>query len=183
MGVGHATIMYDGVALEDGFADVSACRYDGIEVGLEKIETAGPDAVANWLDEYDLDLYCVMGHWIESEEAAESLADSAELAGDLGAEFLGILPPQRHRNEDKTVESWLRTVSEAALDAGATPILHHHGGPTSSRARRSVPSSTRSTASSCCSTQRTGTHTVITFPRETSPMGSNASPTTSPTST
>jgi inosose dehydratase len=127
MGVGYTTIMYDGVALEEAFADVSACRYDGIEVGLGKIETAGPDAVADWLDRYDLDLYCVMGPWIESEEVAESLADSAETADDLGAEFLAILPPQRHRNEDATVESWLRTVSGAAVDAGVTPILHHHG--------------------------------------------------------
>jgi inosose dehydratase len=128
MGLGYATIMYDGVALERAFASVSACRYDGIEVGLGKIETVGPDAVADWLDKYDLDLYCVMGHWIESEAAAESLADSAELVSDLGAEFLAVLPPQRHRNEDATVESWLRTVSEAAVDAGITPILHHHGG-------------------------------------------------------
>lgn len=127
MGIGYATIMYDGVALEDGFADVSACRYDGIEVGLGKIETAGPDAVADWLDRYDLALYCVMGHWIESAEATERLADSAETAANLGAEFLGILPPQRHRNDDATVKSRLRTVSEAALDAGITPVVHHHG--------------------------------------------------------
>ena len=127
MGVGYTTIMHDGGALEDGFADVSACRYDGIEVGLGKIKTAGPDVVADWLNRYDLDLYCVMGQFVESAEAAESLAEGAKLASDLGAEFLGILPPQRHRNDDMTVESWLRTVSEAALDAGITPILHHHG--------------------------------------------------------
>jgi inosose dehydratase len=127
MGVGYVSIMYDGVALEEAFADIGACRYDGIEIGLGKVETAGPDAVTDWLDRYGLDLYCVMGHWIESEADAESLAASAEMIGDLGAEFLGILPPQRHRNEDATVESWLRTVSEAAIEAGVTPILHHHG--------------------------------------------------------
>jgi inosose dehydratase len=48
--------MYDAAELETGFSEVSACRYDGIEIGLEKVEAAGPENVADWLDEYDLDL-------------------------------------------------------------------------------------------------------------------------------
>lgn len=127
MGVGYTTIMYDAAELETGFSDVSACRYDGIEIGLEKVEAAGPETVAAWLNEYDLDLYCVMSSWVESDEVAQHVADQAEMVADLGADFLGILPPQRHRNDDETVEEWLTTVSEAAVDAGITPLLHHHG--------------------------------------------------------
>lgn len=128
MGVGYTTIMYDASALETGLSDIEACRYDGVEIGLEKIETVGPDVVAGWLDEYALDLYCVMSHWIESGAAAEHVADQTEMIAGLGAEYLGILPPQRHRNGDDTVEAWLQTLSDAALDAGLTPLLHHHGG-------------------------------------------------------
>lgn len=127
MGVGYTTIMYDAEELEVGFSDIEACRYDGIEIGLGKVRAAGPDAVAGWLDEYGLDLYCVMSHWIESGEVAQRVADDAEMIADLGAEFLGILPPHRHRNDDETVEEWLTTISEAAVDAGLTPLLHHHG--------------------------------------------------------
>lgn len=127
MGVGYTTIMYDAASLETGFGDVRACRYDGIEIGLEKVEAAGPDAIAEWLDEYDLDLYCVMSNWVESEEVARHVADQAEMVADLGADYLGVLPPQRHRNDDATVESWLQTISDAATDAGLTPLLHHHG--------------------------------------------------------
>ena len=127
MGVGYTTIMYDAAELETGFSDVSACRYDGIEIGLEKVEVAGPENVSDWLEEYNLELYCVMSHWIESESAANHTANQAEMVADLDADFLGLLPPQRHRHEDETVESWLATASEAAADAGVTPLLHHHG--------------------------------------------------------
>jgi len=127
MGVGYTTVMYDTAALETGFGDIGACRYDGVEIGLEKVEAVGRDAVAGWLGEYDLDLYCIMSSWIESASAAEHVADRAGMVADLGAEYLGILPPQRHRNDDATVEAWLRTVSDAAIEAGVTPLLHHHG--------------------------------------------------------
>ena len=127
MGIGYTTLMYDAAALETACGDVRACRYDGIEIGLGKIEAAGPDAVAEWLDAYELDLFCVMGDWTESEADAEHIADQTEMVADLGAEFLGVLPSQRHRNDDETLESWLRTISEAAVDAGLTPVLHHHG--------------------------------------------------------
>ncbi|SEW31045.1 sugar phosphate isomerase/epimerase family protein [Natrinema salifodinae] len=127
MGTGYTTIMYDAESLETGFSDVSSCRYDGVEVGLEKVRAAGPEIVADWLDTYDLDLYCVMSSWIESEAIAQRVADDAATVADLGAEFLGILPPQRHRNDDELVDAWLETISESAADAGLTPVLHHHG--------------------------------------------------------
>lgn len=127
MGVGYTTIMYDASELESGFSEVAACRYDGIEIGLEKVEAVGSEAVEAWLDTYGLDLYCVMSHWVESEAAARHVAEQAEMIADLGAEFLGILPPQRHRNDDVTVEEWLTIIGDAAVDAGLTPLLHHHG--------------------------------------------------------
>lgn len=127
MGVGYTTIMYDAASLETGISDVAACRYDGIEIGLEKVRTVGADPVSDWLETYDLDLYCVMSDWIESESVAKRVADDAEMVADMGAEFLGILPPHRHRNDDDTVEEWLVTISDAAADAGLTPLLHHHG--------------------------------------------------------
>lgn len=127
MGVGYTTIMYDAESLETGVSDISVCRYDGIEIGLGKIRAVGADTVADWLDSYDLDLYCVMSHWIESGEVAERVADDAEMVADLGAEFLAILPPHRHRNDDETVEEWLVTICDAAAEAGITPLLHHHG--------------------------------------------------------
>jgi inosose dehydratase len=127
MGLGYTTMMYDGVALEDAFADIGACRYDGIEIGLEKIETVGPEAVAEWLETYGLDLYCVMGYWIESEATAKEVADKAEMIATLDSEFLGVLPPQRHQASDAAVKSRLEIVTEAAVDAGIKPLLHHHG--------------------------------------------------------
>ena len=128
MGVGYTTLLYDAQSLETAIGDVAACRYDGIELGLGKLQAAGPETVTEWLDEYDLELYCVMSHWLESDESVGEVADAAETVAALGAEFLGLLPPQRHRNDDSTVETWLGRVSDAARDADLTPVLHHHGG-------------------------------------------------------
>jgi len=128
MGVGYTTLMYDAQSLETGFGDIAACRYDGIEIGLGKIQAVGPGTVAAWLEEYDLQLYCVMGHWLETDEAARDVANAAGTVADLGTEFLGLLPPQRHRNDDEVVRERFKTVAEAAREAGLTPVLHHHGG-------------------------------------------------------
>ncbi|ELZ27973.1 xylose isomerase [Halogeometricum pallidum JCM 14848] len=127
MGVGYTTIMYDAESLETGVGDVAACRYDGVEIGLEKVRAVGPEAISEWLDHYGVALYCVMSEWVESQASVERVVDSAETVAELGAEFLGILPPQRHRNDDETVEQWFREISDAAVDAGLTPVLHHHG--------------------------------------------------------
>jgi inosose dehydratase len=127
MGVGYTTLTYDAESLETGVADVGACRYDGIEIGLGKLRAAGPDAVAGWLETHGLELFCVMGSWLESDEEARAVADAAGTVAGLGASFLGLLPPQRHRTDDATVEARFRTVAEAARSAGLTPVLHHHG--------------------------------------------------------
>ena len=92
MGVGYTTLMYDAATLETGVGDVAACRYDGIEIGLEKIQAVGAETVAS-----------------------------------LGGAFLGLLPPQRHRNDDESVEERLSLVADAAHEAGVIPVLHHHG--------------------------------------------------------
>jgi inosose dehydratase len=127
MGTGYTTMMYDADVLETGISDIAACQYDGIEMGLEKVRAAGVGTVAEWLDTYDLNVYLVMGEWIESEEIAERMAREVSVAAELGADHFGVLPPQRNRHDDATVERMLETVTEAAVDAGVTPLLHHHG--------------------------------------------------------
>lgn len=127
MGIGYTTMMYDAETLEEGIGDIAACRYDGVEIGIGKIRSAGADTVATWLDEYELDLYLVMGDWPESPSVVERLADEASIVADLGAEYVGILPPQRNRHDDETVEEMLLTLCESVTGAGLTPLLHHHG--------------------------------------------------------
>jgi inosose dehydratase len=127
MGTGYTTIMYDAEAIESALGDIGACRYDGVEISVEKIGAAGPGNVARWLDDYDLELYLAMGVWVETEAAVERMVEDASMAADLGAEFVGILPPQRGRHDRETVTDWLSRISEAAVDAGVRPLVHHHG--------------------------------------------------------
>ncbi|AHG01850.1 xylose isomerase (plasmid) [Halostagnicola larsenii XH-48] len=127
MGTGYTAIMYDAEDIEDAFGDIAACRYDGIEIGLEKIRANGPEKVGRWLDEYNLDLYLAMSEWIESEDAVQRVLDDIPTVADLGAEFVGILPPQRARYDDLTVEQWLSRISDTAVEAGVRPVVHHHG--------------------------------------------------------
>ncbi|WP_458210377.1 sugar phosphate isomerase/epimerase family protein [Haladaptatus sp. NG-SE-30] len=127
MGVGYTTIMYDAESLETGVSDIAACQYDGIEIGLEKVRYVGEDRLATWLDEYNLDLYLVMSEWLETEDAIERVAADAQMVANLGAEYLGMLPPQRGRQDDETVEEWFTTIADASADAGVTPLIHHHG--------------------------------------------------------
>jgi inosose dehydratase len=119
--------MYDSESLETGLGDVAACQYDGAEIGLPKLLDAGPENVEAWLGEYDLDLYCVMSAWLENETAVDRVSDNARIVSDLGAEFLGLLPPQRGNHDDATLEAWIGQIADAAADAGITPIIHHHG--------------------------------------------------------
>ncbi|MBX0296174.1 sugar phosphate isomerase/epimerase family protein [Haloarcula nitratireducens] len=129
MGLGYTTIMYDPrEVVETGIGDVAACRYDGLEIGLGKLRKSGPETVDDLLDEYDLDLYCVMAGWLLTEDDAEDAIDGAALAADLGADFLGILPPPRGQVSDDDFETWLHDIAAAAEDAGVTVVLHHHGG-------------------------------------------------------
>lgn len=127
MGVGYTTIMYDASSVEEGITDIGACRYDGVEIGLPKLRDAGPDHVRGWLDGYDLKLYCVMSEWLESADAVDRVERDVELVADMGAEFLGLLPPQRGSQDDDTVEVWFERIAEAADSAGITPLIHHHG--------------------------------------------------------
>lgn len=127
MGVGYTTLMYDAEEIEDALGDIAACQYDGAEIGIEKVRANGPDAVEAWLKDYSLELYTVMGEWTESNEAVQRMVDDMPMADDLGAEFAAILPPQRGRHPEETVEEWLVTLTDAAMDVGLTPVLHHHG--------------------------------------------------------
>lgn len=127
MGTGYTAMMYGAEDIEHALGDFAACRYDGVEIGVEKIQAAGPENVKQWLDEYDLDLYLAMGEWIENEDAAQRMVEVMPMVSDLGAEFVGVLPPQRGRHDETTVESWLSRVSEAAVEEGLRPVLHHHG--------------------------------------------------------
>jgi inosose dehydratase len=127
MGLGYTTMMYDAEEIEDALSEIAACRYDGVEIGVEKIRANGFDRVGEWLDEYGLDLYCVMSEWTESDEAVQRMVDDMPMIADLGADHLAILPQQRGRYDDETVEEWLRAVADAAVDAGLSPVLHGHG--------------------------------------------------------
>ena len=127
MGSGYTTIMYDAEDVEDALGDIAACRYDGVEIGIEKIRANESRNVERWLDEYDLDFYLAMGEWIETEAAVERMVDDMPMVAELGAEFVGILPPQRGRHGRETVEEWLSRISDAAVEAGVRPLVHHHG--------------------------------------------------------
>ena len=127
MGVGYTTIMYDAEDLETALADISACRYQGVEIGLEKIRARGADTVGGLLDQYGLDLYLAMSEWLETDDAVKRTVDDLSTVSDLGAEFVGLLPPQRGRYEQDQVEAWLGEISDAARDHGVRPLIHHHG--------------------------------------------------------
>ncbi|NUB93687.1 TIM barrel protein [Haloterrigena sp. SYSU A121-1] len=127
MGTGYTTIMYGAESVEDALGDIAACRYDGVEISLEKIRANDPETVDRWLEEYDLECYLAMSEWIETENAVRRVIDDMPVAADLGAEFVGILPPQRARHDSDTVEDWLTRISDAALEAGLRPLVHHHG--------------------------------------------------------
>lgn len=129
MGLGYTTIMYDPEqVVRTGIGDIGACRYDGVEIGLGKLKKAGPENVTDLLNEYNLDLYCVMSGWLLTESDANEAVEGTYLAADLGANFLGILPPPRGQVADEDLLDWLNDIAAAADDAGVTAVLHHHGG-------------------------------------------------------
>lgn len=120
--------MYDSGDVQTAIGDIEACRYDGVEIGLGKLRDNRENPVEEWLSNAGVALYCVMSEWIESDEAVQRIIDDISAIADLGAEFLGLLPPQRGRHDDETVAEWLTSVASAALDAGLRPVVHHHGG-------------------------------------------------------
>lgn len=128
MGTGYTTIMYDSTSVENGLGDIGACRYDGAEIGFEKVLDAGVGNVDEWLSRHGLDLYCVMSPWLEDQPAVESVTTDIDRLADLETEYLGLLPPQRGSRGDATFEEWVERIADAATDAGVTPVIHHHGG-------------------------------------------------------
>lgn len=129
MGLGYATLMYDpDEIVSEGLGDIAACRYDGVEIGLPKVNAIGTDTLEDRLEEYDLELYCVMAGWLNDEEDVEEAIEGTETAAALGAEFLGILPPPRGVVDDETFGRWIDEIGAAADDAGVVPVLHHHAG-------------------------------------------------------
>ncbi|MDL5363264.1 sugar phosphate isomerase/epimerase [Halalkalicoccus sp. NIPERK01] len=129
MGVGYATLMYDPEEIvSEGLGDVAACRYDGVEIGLPKVNHIGPDRLKGLLEDYGIEIYCVMAGWLNDAGDVEEAVDGAETAAALGAEFLGILPPPRGVVNDETFGEWLEEIGAATGDAGVTPVVHHHAG-------------------------------------------------------
>ena len=128
MGVGFTTIMWDEEQLLDGLGDIAAAGYDGVEMGLGEAQALGTAALADALDRHGLDLYMLMCGWLESEEAADAAVQGASVVADLGAPFVGVLPPHRGTATDEEFERWLDRFCDAAADQGVTPLLHHHGG-------------------------------------------------------
>lgn len=127
MGVGYTTLLYDSSDVEDGLWDIAACRYDGVEIGLDKLLKVGPKTVRSSLSEHDLDLYCVVGGWIESDETVARIRDNIDLIDSLGADFVGVLPPRRGLVGDDTLQSWLDAVGESIATTDLTGLIHHHG--------------------------------------------------------
>lgn len=68
-----------------------------------------------------------MDVWMESEEAIAGMIEDMPMIAELGAEFIGFLPPQRGREDETTTERWLTELSDAAVTAGLRPVVHHHG--------------------------------------------------------
>ncbi|RBI59160.1 sugar phosphate isomerase/epimerase [halophilic archaeon] len=127
MSVGYSTIMYDIDETDRAISDIGACRYDGIEFSLPEIRACGPDEIRDRCARHDLEPYCVMGEWLESDEQVERVAAGASLVADAGVTRYGLLPPRRRLVGESTFERWLSDLCEACADADVTPLLHHHG--------------------------------------------------------
>lgn len=130
MGIGYTTMMYNAEDIETALGDISACRYDGVEIGVEKIRAAGPENVRDWAEEYDIEIYNVMAEWTEEEAAVDRMVEDMSMIADLGAEFVGLLPPQRGRVDQETLEHWTGRMVDAATEEGVRPLMHHHGATT-----------------------------------------------------
>lgn len=129
MGIGYATLTYDPESIvNEGIGDLAACGYDGVEIGLPKIQAIGRDRLTRVLAEYNLDLYCVMAGWLNERADVDAAIDGLDIAADLDVNFLGILPPPRGVVDDSTFGEWLDDIGTAAADSAVTPVLHHHAG-------------------------------------------------------
>ncbi len=129
MGIGYATLTYDPEeVVTEGIGDLAACGYDGVEIGLPKVRAIGSDRLAETLDTWDVDLYCVMAGWLNDRDDVAAAVEGIDVAADLGANFLGILPPPRGIVDDETFAQWLDDIGTAASSRDVTPVIHHHAG-------------------------------------------------------
>ena len=127
MPVGYSTIMYDVDEADEAIRDIGACRYDGIEFSLREIREFGPEEIRARCDRHDLEPYCVMGTWLESDDQVEQGVAGTSLVAEAGVARYGLLPPRRGLVDEATFEGWLDDLCAACDDAGLTPLLHHHG--------------------------------------------------------
>lgn len=129
MGLGYATLTYDPEEIvRNGIGDLAACGYDGVEIGLPKIEDMGYNRLEATLDEYGVELYCVMAGWLNEYTDVQDAIEGIEVTASLDVDFLGILPPPRGVVDDVTFREWLEEIGAAASDHGVTPVVHHHAG-------------------------------------------------------
>ena len=129
MGFGYATLTYDPEEIvRNGIGDLAACGYDGVEIGLPKIQEICRDRLEATLDEYGMELYCVMAGWLNEHTDVQDAVDGLEIAAAFDVDFLGILPPPRCVVDDSIFGEWLDEIGTAASDRGVTPVVHHHAG-------------------------------------------------------
>lgn len=121
--LGYTAHLHDDV--ETAMSDIGACRYDGVEIGMGSV-TDDPDTVETLLDRHELELYCVMAPWLESDENVERVIDAIPLLERMDARFLGLLPPRRGLIDDETLAGWIDRIDTAA--DSIQPVIHHHGG-------------------------------------------------------
>lgn len=129
MEIGYATLTYDPEnIIGGGVADLAACGYDGVEVGLPKVRDIGRNRLGAVIEESGIDLYCVMAGWLNERNDVDAAIEGVEVATDLGADFLGILPPPRGIVDDATFGEWLDDIGTATAGTEVTPVIHHHAG-------------------------------------------------------
>ena len=96
MRIGYATLTYDPEGIiSEGISDIAACGYDGVEIGLPKVQAIGLDRLAGTVAAFDLDIYGVIAGWLNERSDVDAAINGIDVAEDLGAKFLGILPPPR----------------------------------------------------------------------------------------
>lgn len=115
-----------GMDLEQAISDIGVCGYDGVEFFLLQIREfeGGVDRIKELLQEYDLDVFCMMGWFLRSDDEAQQMISGAEKTAQLGADYLAFLPPRRGVVDDEELSRLISDVCAAAGDAGVTPLLH-----------------------------------------------------------
>lgn len=128
MELGYAPLMYPPTAFSQAFSDIGACRYDGVDLVLGKVHEVGVDTVADLLRKYDLSPVCIVAGWLDDADTVEMIVDSLPSVADLGATYLGVIPPRRSHSSLDTFHDRLDTILDRCRDCGVTPVVHHHAG-------------------------------------------------------